>query len=254
MRVASRLNLRASGRQPFGLGLARGLASTRRCIDVTTALISRAQPFRAEALASADFVAIPPPDAHRDTTGGAGYPTRTRAQPHDATLCCYGLYAPLNRDRFSLRFGVEHHAWVASSRPIWLLEVATGRNRTAWTTSPWDGALPRLQLSSCPIAAGLPPLGSLRIAPGGRQATRRVVGYTEASRGCKHVVPALSCGAGLQRPVPGRGLSRWSSKISGHQVEDGAQHITFGDPDFFNGVGHADRGSSSPFARDLSRS
>jgi len=72
-----------------------------------------------------------------------------------------------------------------------------------------------------------------------------VVGYTEASRGCKHfcqhcpIVPVY------------RGKFRIIQKEIvladiRQQVEAGAQHITFGDPDFFNAVGH-----TIPLVRDL---
>jgi len=66
----------------------------------------------------------------------------------------------------------------------------------------------------------------------------RVVGYTEASRGCKHlcrhcpIVPVYNGTFRIvQREVVREDIRR--------QVAAGAQHITFGDPDFFNGVGHS---------------
>ncbi|MGC2323117.1 MAG: radical SAM protein, partial [Terriglobales bacterium] len=66
----------------------------------------------------------------------------------------------------------------------------------------------------------------------------RVVGYTEASRGCKHrcrhcpIVPVYN---GKFRIV---GQDVVIEDIR-RQVAAGAQHITFGDPDFFNGPAHA---------------
>jgi radical SAM superfamily enzyme YgiQ (UPF0313 family) len=66
----------------------------------------------------------------------------------------------------------------------------------------------------------------------------RVVGYTEASRGCKHlcrhcpIVPVYNGAFRIvQREVVREDIRR--------QVAAGAQHITFGDPDFFNGVSHS---------------
>jgi hypothetical protein len=67
---------------------------------------------------------------------------------------------------------------------------------------------------------------------------RRTTGYTEASRGCKHrcrhcpIVPVYD---GRFRVVP---VSTVMADIR-TQVGAGAQHVTFGDPDFFNGIGHA---------------
>jgi radical SAM superfamily enzyme YgiQ (UPF0313 family) len=68
--------------------------------------------------------------------------------------------------------------------------------------------------------------------------TVRSVGAVEASRGCKHrclhcpVVPVYD---GVFRVVQ-RGVVLEDIRS---QVEAGAEHITFGDPDFLNGVGHA---------------
>ena len=68
--------------------------------------------------------------------------------------------------------------------------------------------------------------------------TARTVGYTEASRGCKHLCrhcPIVPVYRGafrvVQREIVMEDIRR--------QVATGAQHVTFGDPDFFNGVGHA---------------
>jgi hypothetical protein len=67
---------------------------------------------------------------------------------------------------------------------------------------------------------------------------QRLVGYTEASRGCKHTCrhcPIVPVYQGRFRVVP---LNIVIADIR-QQVRAGAQHITFGDPDFFNGPGHA---------------
>jgi radical SAM superfamily enzyme YgiQ (UPF0313 family) len=87
-----------------------------------------------------------------------------------------------------------------------------------------------------PDRTGLPPLGAyaqLRIA----DSTRRV-GYTEASRGCKHLCrhcPVVPVYRGLFRIVQADVVIEDIRR----QVAAGAEHITFGDPDFFNGPGHA---------------
>jgi hypothetical protein len=67
---------------------------------------------------------------------------------------------------------------------------------------------------------------------------RRLAGYTEASRGCKHrcrhcpIVPVYD---GRFRIVPPSIVLEDVRR----QVAAGAQHITFGDPDFLNGPKHA---------------
>src|SRR3974390_173466 len=83
----------------------------------------------------------------------------------------------------------------------------------------------------------MPPLKSYAhlVLPTGEH---RIAGYTEASRGCKHhcrhcpIVPVYE---GVFRVVD-REVVQADIR---QQVEAGARHITFGDPDFFNGVGHA---------------
>jgi hypothetical protein len=65
-----------------------------------------------------------------------------------------------------------------------------------------------------------------------------VVGYTEASRGCKHLCrhcPIVPVYNGTFRIVQCEVVLEDIRR----QVAAGAQHITFGDPDFFNGVGHS---------------
>ena len=71
-------------------------------------------------------------------------------------------------------------------------------------------------------------------------ARRRVAGYTEASRGCQHLCrhcPVVPIYDGQFRIVqPDVVLADIAA-----QVAAGAEHITFGDPDFFNGPTHAMR-------------
>jgi radical SAM superfamily enzyme YgiQ (UPF0313 family) len=87
-----------------------------------------------------------------------------------------------------------------------------------------------------PDRSDLPPLAKYASLQVG--ADRKVVGYTEATRGCKHrcrhcpIVPVYD---GRFRAVP---IDVVMADIRG-QVAAGAQHITFGDPDFFNGPTHA---------------
>src|SRR5262249_15363084 len=66
----------------------------------------------------------------------------------------------------------------------------------------------------------------------------RAVGYTEAPRGCKprcRHCPIVPIYEGRFRVIP---IDVVLADIR-QQVEAGARHITFGDPDFFNGPTHA---------------
>ena len=143
-------------------------------------------------------------------------------------IACYGLYAPLNADYLNSLgveaiFGGEFEADLLQ----WVLVGQTAQSRT----------LPRLDFQ-VPDRTGLASharYAKLRILD-----EERVVGYTEASRGCKHkcrhcpVVPVYN---GAFRVVQ----SEIVLADIRQQVQAGAQHITFGDPDFWNGPTHATR-------------
>ncbi|HZQ35639.1 MAG TPA: radical SAM protein, partial [Dehalococcoidia bacterium] len=88
-----------------------------------------------------------------------------------------------------------------------------------------------------PDRSGLPGLAQyarLVAGPG----DQRLAGYTEASRGCKHLCrhcPVVPVYNGRFRIVPREVVLADIDR----QVEAGARHITFGDPDFLNGPRHA---------------
>jgi len=88
-----------------------------------------------------------------------------------------------------------------------------------------------------PDRAGLAPIAKYAhlIVPGDGY---RLVGSTEASRGCKHLCrhcPIVPVYNGMFRIVD-RDVVLADVR---QQVAAGAQHISFGDPDFFNGMRHA---------------
>jgi hypothetical protein len=96
--------------------------------------------------------------------------------------------------------------------------------------------LPRLHFLQ-PDRSGLPPLSKYATLHLGDGSTR-TVGYTEASRGCRHLCrhcPVVPVYEGQFRVVAADVVL---ADVAA-QVEAGAEHITFGDPDFFNGPTHA---------------
>jgi radical SAM superfamily enzyme YgiQ (UPF0313 family) len=116
-------------------------------------------------------------------------------------------------------------------------QLVAAANSMPVSDSP-SGALPRLAFIQ-PDRAGLPSLdryASLQMPDG----SRKVVGATDATRGCKHrcrhcpIVPVYD---GQFRALP---VDIVMADIRA-QVEQGAEHISFGDPDFFNGPTHARR-------------
>ncbi len=216
------------GRQPFGL--ASPAAWLREAgIEVTTLDLSRER-FRPEAF-DTDLVAVHLP-MHTATRLALPLIQRVRALYPTRRLCCYGLYAPPNES--VLRgLGVEHVLGGEFEQS--LLELATGAT-SEMNGVTGDTSLPKLRFR-VPDRSDLPALdryAALQTPSGGR----RVAGYTEATRGCKHLCrhcPVVPIYQGQFRVVQ-RDVVLADIRA---QVDAGAQHITFGDPDFFNGVGHA---------------
>jgi radical SAM superfamily enzyme YgiQ (UPF0313 family) len=224
--AAKRVTLVATyelGRQPFGLASPAAWLQGAG-FQVTMVDLSR-EPFEPEAF-NADLVAFHLP-MHTATRLAVPVIRRVRALVPAARVCCYGLYA-LPNERMLRDLGVEDVLGGEFEQA--LLDVASGREPEAGS-----GPLPRLDFR-VPLRAGLPPLA--RYATLQTPTGTRVVGYTEASRGCKHLCrhcPIVPVYGGRFRAIP-RDVVLADIRS---QVESGARHITFGDPDFFNGIGHA---------------
>ena len=150
---------------------------------------------------------------------------RVRRMNRNARLAAYGLYAPLNEARLR-QLGVD--AIVGGEFEAGLVEIAGG------------GSAPLVSLDRqkfiVPDRAGLSPLG--RYSRLRRDGTSVVAGYTEASRGCKHlckhcpVVPVYNGAFRIVQP---------DVVLADIRQQSAAGHITFGDPDFFNAPTHARR-------------
>jgi len=87
-----------------------------------------------------------------------------------------------------------------------------------------------------PDRSGLPELSRYAhlVLPDG---SSRVTGFVEGSRGCKHLCrhcPVVPVYQGSFRIVPVHVVLEDIAQ----QVRDGATHVSFGDPDFFNGPTH----------------
>jgi radical SAM superfamily enzyme YgiQ (UPF0313 family) len=153
----------------------------------------------------------------------------------DMPIIAYGLYAPLNRVQLE---AVGVTAVLGPEAEADLVGLAAAAVRGEPLASPAAAPLPRLAFQ-VPDRSGLPALDTYAKLqrPDGRLA---VVGATEGSRGCKHrcrhcpIVPVYD---GQFRVVP---VDVVLADIGG-QVAAGAEHITFGDPDFLNGPTHARR-------------
>lgn len=228
MRVAL-ISCYEMGRQPFGLASPaawlRNAGFEVDCVDLSQ------QHLESSPAVQAHLAAFYSP-MHTATRIAANAIPRLRALNPDVALCAYGLYAPLNAELLR-GLGVTHI--LGGEFEAALVDVARAI-ATGSTQSTFDASLTRMAFQ-VPDRSGLAPLqkyARLRM-PGGE---RRVVGYTEATRGCKHLCrhcPIVPVYQGTFRVVP-REIVMADIR---QQVEAGARHITFGDPDFFNGPAHA---------------
>jgi radical SAM superfamily enzyme YgiQ (UPF0313 family) len=221
------------GRQPFGL--ASPAAWLRRAGSEVTCLDLSCQGFDEAAIQSADLIAIYVPMHTATRLAARLLPTIRKLNPR-AHLCCYGLYAPVNEE-FLRKLGAQTVLGGEFEAGL----VAT----VAWLqgsgTSPATQPLLVVALSRqtfvTPERHTLPPLTQYAQLVCG-SSNYRTVGYTEASRGCKHLCrhcPIVPVYNGLFRIVQQEVVLEDIRQ----QVAMGARHITFGDPDFFNGIRHA---------------
>ena len=219
------------GRQPFGLAspaawLERAGAEVA-CFDLSRESLDD------PVVRSAGLIALYVP-MHTATRLAARLVPKLRRLNSRAHLCFYGLYAPVN----------EAFLRALGAGTILGGEFETGLvGLVKRLDLEGDGAqqeplisLDRLDFIT-PDRSRLPELGEYArlIAGNGK---RRIAGYTEASRGCKHLCrhcPIVPVYQGRFRVVD-RDVVLADIR---QQAAAGAQHITFGDPDFFNGVGHA---------------
>ena len=218
------------GRQPFGL--ASPAAWLRRAGSHVDAVDLSREPLSADVVKAAGLIAFYLP-MHTATRLAMPVIDRVRAINPAAVICAYGLYAPLNEDLLR-QHGVEIVLGPEAEHD--LVEVAAGAGAPAPHRS--LQSLPRLNFIQ-PDRSGLPSLeryAALQMPDG----SSRIVGATDATRGCKHrcrhcpIVPVYD---GQFRAVA---VDVVMADIRA-QVGQGATHISFGDPDFFNGPTHARR-------------
>lgn len=213
------------GRQPFGLASPAAWLRARGHDVYTADLAVALLPPRV--IREADCVAFYLP-MHTATRMAAPVIEQTSERNPTAKLIAYGLYAPLNA-AYLRELGVS--TIIGGEFEAALVEAVEGGSRTGLVS------LERLAFQ-VPDRTTLPPLD--RYAALCVNGEKHPVGYTEASRGCKHLCrhcPVVPVYNGVFRVVaPDIVLADIA-----RQVEAGARHITFGDPDFFNGPTHAVR-------------
>lgn len=221
------------GHQPFGLASPaawlRAEGAEVHCLDLSV------QDLDAGPVRAADLVGFYLP-MHTATRLAASMLPEVRRLNPAAHVCMYGLYAPMNRD-YLMSLGADTVIGGEFEEP--LRELARSLAGGQQATPRQDPPLISLgrQRFLIPDRTGLPALtsyASLRMPDG----TLKTAGYTEATRGCKHLCrhcPIVPVYGGrfrvVQRDIVLADIEQ--------QVTAGAEHLTFGDPDFFNGPAHA---------------
>ena len=159
-----------------------------------------------------------------------------------AHLCVYGLYAPMNEALLrtlgvgTVLGGELEPALVSLCRRLRVDGVGAGAAAGTQTRQ----SEPVISLGRVPFLVPdrsvLPKLARYAhlVLPDG---STRVAGFAEGSRGCKHLCrhcPVVPVYQGKFRIVPADVVMEDIRQ----QVGEGATHISFGDPDFFNGPTH----------------
>jgi radical SAM superfamily enzyme YgiQ (UPF0313 family) len=228
------------GHQP--LNLASPLAQLRAAGFDPIAVDTSVAELDERTIRQARLVAISAP-MHTALRLGAHVAERVRQVNPDAHICFYGLYATLNADHLlqqhcdSVISGEYEQALVDLAQALSRGEnpntvPGIGQRNTAAPpvlkrlpfTVPERDALPDLRQY-----AGLERDGAIVRA-----------GYVETTRGCHH-----TCGHCPITPIYGGRFFVIPREVvladARTQIEAGARHITFGDPDFFNGPAHGMR-------------
>jgi len=210
------------GRQPFGLA---SPAAWLRAAGHEVDAIDLSRDFLpADVIARAELAAVYVP-MHTATVLALQLIPKLRGLNPGVRLAAYGLYAPMNAERLR---GAGVEAILGGEFEQALVDWAAG------------GAVGGVSLERQnfvkPDRSGLPEAAAYSHLMG--LGAPRIAGYTEASRGCKHLCrhcPIVPVYQGAFRIVQREVVL---SDIR-QQVAAGARHITFGDPDFLNGPGHA---------------
>ena len=223
------------GHQPIGLAApAAALRAAGHEVRTLDLAVDTAPP---GLLRDVDLVAISVP-MHTAARIGLKFARAVRAAAPHVTIACYGMYAsPLHAqltgpDRADLVIGGEYEGGLLALAE----RVAVRASRDA--AIPGAGATPSLARQQYPIPdrRALPALG--RYARVRRADGEHLAAYVEATRGCAH-----ACAHCPITPVYGGALRLVQRHTVladiAQQIEAGARHVTFGDPDFLNAVPHS---------------
>jgi radical SAM superfamily enzyme YgiQ (UPF0313 family) len=191
------------------------------------------EPLDLERVRRAKLVAISVP-MHTALRLGVMVARRVRDVNPACHILFYGLYATLNSSHLLAGLADSVMSGEIEAALVDLVRELEGTSPPQ-ATPPRRPVLAKLEFPA-PSRASLPSLK--KYAHLERNDGLELVGYVEASRGCKHLCrhcPIPPVYGGRFFVVPAEVLLADIRQ----QVEAGATHITFGDPDFLNGPGHA---------------
>ena len=226
------------GHQP--VNLASPLAQLRAAGFDPAAVDSAVQPLHDEQVLAARLIAISVP-MHTALRLGSRIAERARELNPGALICFYGIYATLNQS-YLFASGLAD-AVIGGEYELALTgladAIAEGRDLSTVPGVSTEAS------EALPILARIPMVAPQRDdLPGLRDyaglAKRGEIvraGYVETTRGCHHTCahcPITPVYGGRFFALP-RDLVIADARA---QVHLGARHITFGDPDFFNGPQH----------------
>jgi radical SAM superfamily enzyme YgiQ (UPF0313 family) len=223
------------GHQPLGLAApAAALRAAGRDVECLDLAVASPTP---GSLESAELVAVSVP-MHTAGRLGVAFARRLRKLNPRATIAFYGLYAaPLYDELVGSSIA---DAVIGGEYEPGLVALADRLSSATASAKPLPGVgpLPRFgrQRFLVPDRTGLPGLDHYARLDTGDEL--RLAGYVEASRGCAH-----TCAHCPITPVYGGRLRLVQPEVVLADIEQlvdfGAEHITFGDPDFFNAVPHS---------------
>ena len=224
------------GRQPFGL--ASPAAWLRRDGASVTCMDLSVEKMQESTVREAALIAIYLP-MHTATRLALKIIEKIKKINAKAHLCCFGLYAPVN-EKLLRKMGVHSLIGGEFEHALAELHKSLSQQENAQVKAPKKPIISLQKLNFIkPDRSTLPSIDryAYLTLPSGE---KKLVGNTETTRGCKHLCrhcPIVPIYKGnfriVQREVVMADIR--------YQVEGGAQHITFGDPDFFNGPTHAQK-------------
>lgn len=219
------------GRQPFALAHTsawlKDAGFNVQCLDLS---IQKLDP---KIIQSADLIGLHL-GMHTATRIALKALPKINQLTNKVALFAFGLYAPLNQD--VLKQHNVSNFFAGESEPDILAlayQIANKTNpletKTVVRTSKINFQLPDRK--------SLPDISKYAtLIDGSKQ--QKVLGFVETTRGCKYVCrhcPVTPIYEGKFRVIPADIVTQDIAQ----QVAMGAEHISFGDPDFFNGPTHA---------------